>query len=546
MTEESKEGKKPVRAGVIVLTALAAASVLYLTGRELLSWSDLCLQMRVAVPGEVLTFLVTPVCFLAFVVTAALRMRGHTGRGMRAVGFVICALAVFAGFLYLTAGSLIYVLFRSGEMERDRWAGEDNIWIESAGEENVGLESWRVYRYYEPVGRILKRPCETLSEVMEWRAYRKYGETFVVTEQDRIREKDESLSVYTLYLESDPELTIHMLSGDSFYGFLDDYPQALANRLFSADQEFCRIAVFEKTGTAADQTETLLSCFAGAPVIVIDSEADGGQKAGTVARAIGRAMDHPLFYVEGNEAEVVLRICFPDGETQDMRLPFGNRANRYTNDSINGMIKGDYYTDEAHVNEAIRHWYEAHAAEMPDMQELQGTTDGSGDAGAPGTSGNETGTTGGSGDAGAPGASGDGTGTGDPETFANAGPDTVEGAYLSLYREVFEPEGARYECSYNAKGNFYAVLSEGRGRPAADQPEMDTKTTIVYDRESKNGECHLFVCYETYYDEYGSEYTTAIRNTYAVNRSTGEVTASGKRAWEDVGSQEYQEAAGEK
>lgn len=531
MTEESKEGKKPVRAGVIVLTALAAASVLYLTGRELLSWSDLYLQMRVAVPGEVLTFLVTPVCFLAFVVTAALRMRGHTGRGMRAVGFVICALAVFAGFLYLTAGSLIYVLFRSGEMERDRWAGEDNIWIESAGEENMGLESWRVYRYYEPVGRILKRPCETLSEVMEWRAYRKYGETFVVTEQDRIREKDESLSVYTLYLESDPEITIHMLSGDSFYGFLDDYPQALANRLFSADQEFCRIAVFAKTGTAADQTETLLSCFAGAPVIVIDSEEDGGQKAGIVARAIGRAMDHPLFYVEGNEAEVVLRICFPDGETQDMRLPFGNRANRYTNDSINGMIKGDYYTDEAHVNEAIRHWYEAHAAEMPDMQEPQGTTGGSADAGDA---------------AKAPGTSGDETGTGTPETSADAGPDTVEGAYLCLYREVFEPEGARYECSYNAKGNFYAVLSEGRGKPAADQPEMDTRITVVYDRESKNGECHLFVCYETYYDENGSEYTTAIRNTYAVNRSTGEATASGKRAWEDVGSQEYQEAAGEK
>ena len=367
-------------------------------------------------------------------------------------------------------------------MERDRWAGEDNIWIESAGEENVGLESWRVYRYYEPVGRILKRPCEALSEVMEWRAYRKYGETFVATEQDRIREKDESLSVYTLYLESDPEITIHMLSGDSFYGFLDDYPQALANRLFSADQEFCRIAVFAKTGTAADQTETLLSCFAGAPVIVIDSEEDGGQKAGIVARAIGRAMDHPLFYVEGNEAEVVLRICFPDGETQDMRLPFGNRANRYTNDSINGMIKGDYYTDEAHVNEAIRHWYEAHAAEMPDMQEPQGTTGGSADAGG-------------------------------------------------LIR---------------LKGNFYAVLSEGRGKPAADQPEMDTRITVVYDRESKNGECHLFVCYETYYDENGSEYTTAIRNTYAVNRSTGEATASGKRAWEDVGSQEYQEAAGEK
>lgn len=537
MTGETEEKKRPVSAGVFVTAALAAASVLYLASREVLSWSGLYLQMRVAIPGELLAFLVTPVCFFIVVMASALRAGRRGGRGMRAAGIVVCALAAFAGFFYLTVGSLIYVFLRSGELERDRRVGEDGIWIESVGEESRGLESWQVYRYYEPVAWVLKRPYEPLSEVMEWRAYRKYGETFVVTRQDRSRETDEKLSVYTLFLESDQELVIHMLSGDSFYGFLDDYPQAKANRLLSMDPEAGGIVEFLTAGSEEDQTETLLTCFAAAPVIVIEDEADGDKKAGLIARAVGRVADEPLFHVEGNEAAVVLRICFPDGGTQDMRLSFGNLANRYVNDSVNGMIRGDYYANEEHVRDAIRYWYEAHEADMQEGPGLPGS--GAGDeAGLPGdgAAGDE---------AGLPGSGATGDEAGLPEDGA-ADPDTVEGAYLCLYREIFVPEGAIYDCRYNAKGNFYAVVSEGRGKPAADQPEMDTRCTVVYDRESANGECHLFVYYETWYQEDGSEYTTAIRNTYAVNKSTGEVTPSGKRAWEDVGSQDYQEAAGEK
>lgn len=121
----------------------------------------------------------------------------------------------------------------------------------------------------------------------------------------------------------------------------------------------------------------------------------------------------------------------------------------------------------------------------------------------------------------------------------------VEEAYDCLYREVFASLGDAYDCRYNAKGNFYAQLSEEKGRLNEETPEMDIVRTVVYDRISKNGKCHLFVYYETYYDQDGLEYTTAIRNTYAVDMTTGKVTESGKHAWEDTGCEAYQEAAGE-
>lgn len=122
---------------------------------------------------------------------------------------------------------------------------------------------------------------------------------------------------------------------------------------------------------------------------------------------------------------------------------------------------------------------------------------------------------------------------------------SVEEAYDCLYHEVFEPLGDAYDCRYNAKGNFYGFLSEGKGKLNDETPEMNTVRTVVYDRISKNNKCHIFVYYETYYNQDGSEYTTAIRNTYAVDMTAGKVTESGKHAWADAGCAAYQEAAGE-
>ena len=121
---------------------------------------------------------------------------------------------------------------------------------------------------------------------------------------------------------------------------------------------------------------------------------------------------------------------------------------------------------------------------------------------------------------------------------------TPEGAYEKLYQEVFEPEGDSYECTYNAKGNFYGIL--GEGKEIKEGEELSIRRTVVYDRISKNGKCQLFVAYKEYRDGEGNDRGTVIMDFYAVDRESGKVTAGNKTAWAETASKEYQEATGDK
>lgn len=530
----------PANAGVIVFVATAVAVILYLGIRELLSLDGLEFQTKIVIPGEVLTFLVLPAEFVTLVVTAVLRTAKSGRTGARMLAAVVCTLAALTAFLYLTVGSLFYVLLRAPKIEQERWIGENHAWIEGKGEENMGLESWPVWHLYEPVAGVLKRRLNTVSDVMEWKARERYGETFVVVERDRARELDGPLSIYRLYPSSDPELVMHMLSGNTYYGYANDYPQAYANRVFSQDAAFCGIAEFAPAIDPAE-AETLTDCFAQTPVVMIQSKLDGWRKAGVIARAIDAATENGLFHMEGNTASVTLRFQYEDGTTQDVKLPFGNQASHQVNDRTNGMVHETWYADVEHIRETVSSWYRDAENQPQEPDGAGGSAPDDGGTAGDGAPGNNPDDEGADGD----GAPDSDTAEQEGDPFETSDPETVEGAYRCLYEEVFEPLGDDYDCRYNAKGNFYAVLSHGRGIPAEGLPEMDTERTVVYDRISKNGECHLFVCYETWYDESGSEYTTAIRNSYAVNRTTGEVTASGKHSWEQAGSEEYQEAAGE-
>lgn len=121
---------------------------------------------------------------------------------------------------------------------------------------------------------------------------------------------------------------------------------------------------------------------------------------------------------------------------------------------------------------------------------------------------------------------------------------TPEGAFDKLYAAVFAPEGYAYECTYNAKGNFYAILSEWETENG--EQKLHVRKTAVYDRISTNGKCQLFVCYNEYTTSDGGEWNTEIDNFYAVDRKTGEVTAGNKTSWSQPASKAYQEATGDK
>lgn len=123
--------------------------------------------------------------------------------------------------------------------------------------------------------------------------------------------------------------------------------------------------------------------------------------------------------------------------------------------------------------------------------------------------------------------------------------EQIEGAYIRLYQELYQPEGYPFAFAYNAKGNFYGILSKGKASPGEGLPEMDMNRTVVYDRESKNGKCHTFVEFVIYYEEDGSEYRTVFADFIAVDKQSGTVIRGDKHGWGETGNAAYREATGE-
>ncbi len=129
-----------------------------------------------------------------------------------------------------------------------------------------------------------------------------------------------------------------------------------------------------------------------------------------------------------------------------------------------------------------------------------------------------------------------------PEENAESESQYFRAARL-IYHEELEPAGIgeRITVDYNAKGQEYYPLGE----------DGEFSYTLVYDRDSKNGKCYLYVLYRSPYDEDNKCYysytsdMTQIMDIYAVVKGENKVIASGRTAWTDVGSREYREATGE-
>ena len=71
---------------------------------------------------------------------------------------------------------------------------------------------------------------------------------------------------------------------------------------------------------------------------------------------------------------------------------------------------------------------------------------------------------------------------------------------------------------------------------------------VVYDGQSGNERCGLYVCYQSVKNNDGSWYYTngTIVDIYAYVYENGDVISSGKTDWSDIGSEAFQEITGEK
>lgn len=124
-----------------------------------------------------------------------------------------------------------------------------------------------------------------------------------------------------------------------------------------------------------------------------------------------------------------------------------------------------------------------------------------------------------------------------PETDLEPEPDYRETAAKAVYDAVLSEEGFSYEVCYNAKGNLYIDL----GSKLSEEDGQTYSYRLVYDRLSKNGACELLVLYRS---AEGSD-NEVIMDMYAVETATGKVVVSGRKAWSDVGTEEYREITGE-
>lgn len=452
-----------------------------------------------------------PVSFFMMLeeILSQIRMKNpKTGRSVIAsIGMLLLAGLITTDVFI---GSFVLLLIGESYFEVETYISE-NI-IDGTTQEFLGSSDEVDHNYYTTFGPFCKKALHDDESVILANLKNQYGEDFGI----KTTRKGASYRAYPI---EHPEIEFNVVKAIYYNTYISDYIPVRANlRIKEYREENPSVRTITDIKSEDDGTDT--SYLLETQITCLDEDDTKGC-AGEVAGMIGYILQDPFFGREGNYGHISV-VCGQEANYYNT-VTFGY-GNRYDNGGMTGYVNGkdfDYYAIPDNVYQELEKCFKdninteqyIYNEEETDYSYTEEETEE------------------------------------EPEEPVSEMPDyedditTPEGSYKVLYDTIFKPAGDAYECTYNAKGNFYAIL--GNGEEEIDGEQMTFRRTAVYDRVSENGKCQLFVEYKEYSYKNGEEYNTAIINMYAVNMKTREVITSGKKAWADVGTKEYREATGE-
>lgn len=472
------------------------------------------------------------------------------------------------GFYIPVMGFLCLLTFES-IFETERTIG--NGYIEGTTLEFLGADDEINYQYYTPISFFAKKKYEDKITIVKMKMEQKYGEEFHVTRaaEDEMSETWMGCG-YLAVPESFPEITVHVLGENYSYPFLEDY--AVQRSAYQGMKYLSENSPGRAYQIIYDNS--MMKEFYGWLHVNCMGLADAEQCAKDTAGIMDAILADSFMQ---DKMVCVYVDCYrdkdggiyeSDGENNDINQQMANVPFYLNNGKISAWDYQNVISEEnreQEIYEALALAYnrlEKNAwntnsnqvdADTDENADTDRNTDSDENIGADENAGIDK-------NAGIDGNTKTDTNMEDNREIESnmnteqAHSDTIiatgtsdnstpEGAYQTLYETLFQREGDAYQTTYNAKGNFYAILDVGAEE--VDGQMQNYRRTIVYDRESKNGNCLLFVAYKeyTYFD--GSPGNTAILNFYAVEKSTGKVVVGDKKAWADLGSKEYRDITGE-
>lgn len=473
--------KNPVVIGGFLFGISLSVAVLFFLVKYFLP-EDVEFRMWLRILWTVWIYLWAPFTFFVFLLCCIWGVRRQ--RENLALRIGLTAVTVLTGLISGAFLLLVTIFSCSTFIGKEESFGEGILQISRT----PMLSEFTEVSYYIGEGPFLMKQYEPLSDIVLISMERKYGERFSLSGENGQAGTDmrtEGLAGWYVSPVNRPEMVIFARLP---YGTeTDNYPAVRA--LFCMEEAEPKICQERKLMLSPEKEEARVRIFCEKTEDIRNCAADA-------AALIKAALEDDFFWEEGRNVQMEILCQLEGSPAGTVMLYFGNDRNHLGEYGY----EIDRYTDAEEIYKMLLYCYDGTEVWVEEEEPLFSHEDSA---------------------------------------------YFVEGAYKVLYDTLFAPAGYAYDCKYNAKGNFYGQLGEYEGTlESVPETLFDCIETVVYDRVSKNGKCHLFVHYRTYYQD-GTEYTVEILNMYAVDMETGKVYVSGRHAWADLGSEEYREATGE-